>query len=110
MVAITSTGPSTFGSTWRQHDAERREPDQAGGGDVFLVLLHHRRAAHGARVLDPEAQADGEDQHGQRASPRLRAGAPRATTPSTSSAIRMAGNVSCTSATRMMTASTAPPT
>ncbi len=43
------------------HDQERRQPDHARGLHVFLVLLDHHRAAHRARILHPEGEADGAD-------------------------------------------------
>ena len=66
IVASTSTGPSTFGSRCRRMMRERSDADDARGVDVILVLLDHRRAAHGARVLHPVGNADREDQHEQR--------------------------------------------
>ena len=54
--------------------------------------------------------ADGDDQHGDGDARRARSrGSATRATPSISSAIRIAGNESCTSATRMMNASTRPP-
>ncbi len=50
-----------------QHDDRRGQPDQLRRRHIVLVLLHHDRAAHGARVLHPETQADREHQHQQRA-------------------------------------------
>ena len=58
MVASTSTGPITLGSTWRAHDAQRRHAGDARGLHVFLVALHQRGAAHRARVLHPAGQRD----------------------------------------------------
>src|SRR5882724_4126305 len=46
-----------------QHDHGRWKPDQLRGGHVILVLLHHHRAAHGARILHPETQSDRQHQH-----------------------------------------------
>ena len=37
IVAITSTGPSTLGSTWRHHDRQRVHADQPRRLHVFLV-------------------------------------------------------------------------
>ena len=111
MVAMTSTGPMTFGRMCRTMITGAGRPISAGGRDVILALLHHHGAAHGARILHPEAQAD-RDTTSTDSVVRRRAALPSTafTTPSTSSAIRIAGKVSCTSATRMMTASTTPPT
>ena len=65
IVASTSTGPSTLGSRCRAMIPSGDHADDARGLHVLLVLLHHRRAAHRARVLHPVGQADREDQHRQ---------------------------------------------
>jgi hypothetical protein len=56
MVASTSTGPSTLGSTWRSMMRAGADADHARRLHVFLVALDQRRAAHGARVLHPAGQ------------------------------------------------------
>jgi hypothetical protein len=81
-------------------------PITPGGLHVLLVLLDHHRAAHGAGVLHPEAEADRADDDVDRdLVVRCTEIRPR-TMPSIRSATRIAGKVSCTSATRMITAST----
>ena len=63
--------PHHVGKDMGEEDARVRKPDQPRRQHVIAVLLHHRRGAHGARVLHPERQADREDEHGER---RLRRG------------------------------------
>ena len=65
IVESTSTGPITLGSTWLQHDPQRRHADDPRRLHVLLVPLDHRRAAHGARVLHPARQRDGDDEHAE---------------------------------------------
>ena len=50
-----------------QHDHGGGKADQLRRRHVILVLLHHDRAAHRARILHPETQADRKHQHRQRA-------------------------------------------
>ncbi len=50
-----------------EHDLRRRQADQLRRRDIILVLLDHHRTAHGAGVLHPEAETDGDDQHAERA-------------------------------------------
>ena len=106
MVAITSTGPVTLGSTCRSMIATEAA-GHAGGVHVLLVLLDHRRAANGAGVVAPSRRCDRADQHEQRQLVVRCSGQCVRATPLISSAIRIAGNDSWTSATRMMNASSA---
>ena len=64
MVASTSTGPSTLGSTCRHMMRIHATPSDARGLHVFLVALDHlpRTVAHTA----PVGQRDGQDQHPER--------------------------------------------
>ncbi|GCC47961.1 hypothetical protein chiPu_0031914, partial [Chiloscyllium punctatum] len=50
-----------------QHDFLRRQADQLRRRHIILVLLDHHRSAHGAGILHPEAEADRDDQHAERA-------------------------------------------
>ena len=110
IVDSTSTGPITLGSTWLQHDAQRRDADHARRLHVLLVALDHRRAAHRARVLHPARQGDGDDQHAEGERVVRRSGKMAWPTPAISSAIRIDGNDSITSQMRMISASIRPPT
>ena len=65
IVAITSTGPSTFGRMWLTMIRDERNADDARCHDVFLAALDHRGAAHGASELRPERDADREHQNVQ---------------------------------------------
>ena len=58
--------PHHVGQDMGQEDARVRKPDQPRRQHVIAVLFHHRRAAHGARILHPERQADRDDEHAER--------------------------------------------
>ena len=58
MVAITSTGPSTLGRTCRNMIRAGRSPISRAASTYSLLLLDQRRAAHGARILHPDGEAD----------------------------------------------------
>src|SRR5471032_126242 len=110
MVAITSTGPVTLGSTWRTmiRVGDRPMTRAACTYSLFFSTRTEPRTvrAYWTQKLSPMAPMMTNSAISSCLCTEIR---PR-TTPSISSATRMAGNVSCTSAMRMITASVAPPT
>ncbi len=58
--------PHDVGQDMPAQDGEGTNADEAGCLHVFLVAFHQRGTAHGAGVLHPAGDADGEDQHVQR--------------------------------------------
>jgi hypothetical protein len=98
MVASTNTGPSTLGNTWRQHDAHRRHPGDAGGLHVLFVALHQGGAAHGAGRTAPTRSRVIEMINTPKAKRLVGiAGTSARPTPAISKATKMAGKDSMTS-------------
>ena len=93
-----------------EEDGAAPDADDPRGLHVLLVLLDQGGAPDGAGVLHPAGDPDGEDEDVERELVVVVAGSTERATPSMRSAIRIAGNDSCTSATRMMKASSRPPT
>ncbi len=56
------------GQDMTAHDSQRRHADHARRLHILLLPFDHRRATDGARILNPAAKRDGDDQHreGQR--------------------------------------------
>ncbi len=110
MVAITSTGPITLGSTWRSMMASGRRPMIRAACTYSLprsTMVEPRTVR--AYCTQKERPIDRISTSSARLSWNSRGTMPRMT-PSTSKAMSMAGKLSWISAMRMMTASVTPPT
>ena len=109
MVAMTRTGPITLGSTWRSMIASGWRPmtRAAWTYSLFFSTSVEPRTVR-AYCTQPEIPMDKISTGIAISSCELAGSATRAT-PSTSSAIRIAGNESWMSAMRMMKASMRPP-
>ena len=107
---MTNTGPVTFGSTWRT---------MIRTGDSPITRAAWTYSLFFSTSTEPRTVRAYCTQNDRPIAPMITNSAisscfcteirPR-TTPSINSATRIAGNVSCTSAIRMITASVAPPT
>src|SRR6185312_8758148 len=110
MVAITSTGPITLGSTWRSMMASGWRPMMRAAWTYSLprsTMVEPRTVR--AYCTQKERPIDRISTSSARLSWNSRGTMPRMM-PSTSKAMRMAGKLSWISAMRMMMASVTPPT
>src|SRR5690606_5279628 len=110
MVAMTSTGPITFGSTWRIMIRNGGMPISRAAWtySLFFSTMVEPRTVRANWTQNDRPIENTRIQKANRSRSRLPK-MPRAA-PSISSAIRIAGKVSWTSAMRMITLSTRPPT
>ncbi len=109
IVASTSTGPITLGSTWRSMMRQRRHAGHARRLHVFLVALDHASSRAPCARTAPSRSARWRRSARRRRASRARSGTARRPTPAISSAIRIGGKDSITSQTRIRKASTQPP-
>src|SRR5512135_913801 len=109
MVPITSTGPVTFGSTCASMiDAGRRPMTRAACTYSLFFSTRVEPRTVRAYCTQPDAPI-ASTSTGIAMTSCASCGSITRATPSIRSAIRIAGNESCTSATRMMNASSVPP-
>ena len=110
MVAITSTGPITLGSTCASMMASGLRPTTRAACTYsfsFSTMVEPRTVrAYCTQPAKPMASTS----TGIASSSCRSPGSATRATPSIKSAMRIAGNESCTSAMRMMSASKRPPT
>ena len=110
MVAITSTGPITFGRMWRIMISTLGMPIRRAAW-TYSLLRSTRVEPRTVRAYCTQNDMPMEKTRTQKAvSSRRTSSRMPCTTPSISSAIRIAGKVSWMSAMRMITVSRVPPT